>query len=1416
MPEEGKDSTEDEARLSSPLQHDPSSKDVTQKKEIMKGAKIRAQMKGSNKSPPAKKTKRSPGGRGKTVGKKRKNGTAHGRSGGNASAKKAKSIKERRQQRKKQELLSQKKEKSKASGGALPPPPGKTGNIVCEVPLTAGASDAPDDGDFFWEMEKVVGRRVQRGRVEYLIRWKGCPEDQNTWEPASNLCDTAMSDALKYWREEKAKMKKREEDEQRLFGGRDDGGAKDSEPVAEDNSDAGKMREASGAEAAAAAASPAEIYDVASAARVADASPPESMDTEEVEEIEEEDPATLVAPHELDALDARWEWTDAEQVKFQDVERINVNDPNARKVVTEARVNGKPLVLVGHVGWANFAKRWLRRRRKEHAIAPTPAAPLMDVVDEGGLDDSSDRVKAVPTSAARDGDKQQPSEAHAEEEQQPEDGGVLVDLTEAEAGASESERKDQPDSQDVSKDQPEVMDEEPSGGGSDLADGMSGGHVEEDANVISNGDVQDLQLGALPAERTKNELKATSEAKSGAVKAPGMTKSETNEQSKGSVQDCSQNETKDLTEVKPMRAQNVSGGDAKIQPESNQPDEKNSQESNRSAEATPGIAGDAASNVTPEDSGGTSSKNRTEETGSDNLLRKEQCVVDRIEAKFSDVANDEMSGNNSDKVCSGTAPKHGIKKSDSVIILQKDSNVVDLTLSEDDGEEEESDLLDLSKPYELDVTKMIEDIGMEDVPVVRRNYNESKPIHGEIPAGKFLKLCWPSTAMESAAQVTGNPQSRGAKEGAVSSSSTHPKLYLHQWQFPLSDTAGRKLCHQNTPLPHDILGEDLLRHWLDLPQCKSDSPLQYLFMGREETVSKLHRDNGGLAISIAPIIGEKECVLVHRSDGSNCLYHLEVKLEDFDLHAYPLLSQARIWKTVVKPGEILLMPQGTYHQCRNVTPCLSYSRFHLDTVNLLPFLQSMIDGDAPEMEHGDVLWNSTSELIRKVDSLVDEVQARVKCDPPRPVPKLDEKTANLVDTLRELRNIVREVARRTAVREAVKGTKAAGQGGGQSNASSGGTVHDWNILVDDVDMCLHEFRYRRVAKIPTFRPRRSKALQNALKGAVRGQAKVEAGPIVAYNTNLDRAYLALRSASVPSDARSLDATGIERLVKGSKVVARLEQKRVKGTILQIEPALHAAYLSYEDYPSLYDEYQPYELLRVPTNYGGGGAEVRHEEVVPGLIVLNLVGEKKEVYRAVVQSTTCETMYKLLLDLGGCKIERWMTRRSILERVGSVPTDDGEDLKDPDRVVSPDKLEGQKEAERAANLADNRKCPETADRVVTPSNGKDQKEAETVANVADDSEAQKGTERTVTTGDIEDKQEYERATPDGINDMKVPAKCNGCSAQWEKDIDMKEEPLELRVEESKKATNEVCHQVVEENDTEQQLREQDEDSVSGST
>ncbi|KAK9761085.1 hypothetical protein K7432_014271, partial [Basidiobolus ranarum] len=50
-----------------------------------------------------------------------------------------------------------------------------------------------DEEDFYdptepvYEVERVLGKRKYKGRVEYLLKWKGYDDDQNSWEPEGNL-----------------------------------------------------------------------------------------------------------------------------------------------------------------------------------------------------------------------------------------------------------------------------------------------------------------------------------------------------------------------------------------------------------------------------------------------------------------------------------------------------------------------------------------------------------------------------------------------------------------------------------------------------------------------------------------------------------------------------------------------------------------------------------------------------------------------------------------------------------------------------------------------------------------------------------------------------------------------------------------------------------------------------------------------------------------------------------------------------------------------------------------------------------------------------------------------------------------------------------------------------------------------------
>jgi hypothetical protein len=200
---------------------------------------------------------------------------------------------------------------------------------------------------------------------------------------------------------------------------------------------------------------------------------------------------------------------------------------------------------------------------------------------------------------------------------------------------------------------------------------------------------------------------------------------------------------------------------------------------------------------------------------------------------------------------------------------------------------EDIDLKNPNYKFELDVDKMIAHIGGEKAPIAVRNYDESNPIPKKMKVSTFLKKHW-----------------------ACDSNDKKTDFYLHQWQFPLSKTAGPKLVQQCKPLPCGILGEDILKYDNDENEkCFGDNPLQYIFMGKTDTMTKLHQDPGGLEITISTIVGDKECILVHRDDGVDCFYDCEAKLDSVDLHEYPLMSQARIWKTTIRPGDILLMPE---------------------------------------------------------------------------------------------------------------------------------------------------------------------------------------------------------------------------------------------------------------------------------------------------------------------------------------------------------------------------------------------------------------------------------------------------------------------------------------------------------------------------
>ena len=76
------------------------------------------------------------------------------------------------------------------------------------------------DSSNLYEVENILKRRVIKGKREYLIKWKGYPENESTWEPLSHLkyiqyMIKEFEENLKKENEEKEKEKEEKEKEEK-------------------------------------------------------------------------------------------------------------------------------------------------------------------------------------------------------------------------------------------------------------------------------------------------------------------------------------------------------------------------------------------------------------------------------------------------------------------------------------------------------------------------------------------------------------------------------------------------------------------------------------------------------------------------------------------------------------------------------------------------------------------------------------------------------------------------------------------------------------------------------------------------------------------------------------------------------------------------------------------------------------------------------------------------------------------------------------------------------------------------------------------------------------------------------------------------------------------------------------------------
>jgi len=308
----------------------------------------------------------------------------------------------------------------------------------------------------------------------------------------------------------------------------------------------------------------------------------------------------------------------------------------------------------------------------------------------------------------------------------------------------------------------------------------------------------------------------------------------------------------------------------------------------------------------------------------------------------------------------------------------------------------------------------------------------------------------------------------------------------------------------------------------------------------------------------------------------------------------------------------------------------------------------MVDDDAPEIDHGEALWNCATELRRRVDEFFDDTRLCKRQQ--LPMPRLTEDLVQIVDTLRALRNVIREIARRIALKIMLK-TKAVPTVPNENIENNENTSEEktsgpmkvkvgkessaraWATMVEDIDICLHDFRYRNHDSIPKLRLRKDGNDEVCREITESDKPKFDI-----HRTELERVFTFMTKKSPYLMEDSTIAT-VEQIHPAERLVIQFLHKEVTATVHTVAPVMKAALLSFEDYTSFFDEYIPYENLRLPVA-GESSVEVDPEHVVPGKTLIER--KEGEEYRGVVQSTHSEPFLHVEMDIGkDLSLKRWL-------------------------------------------------------------------------------------------------------------------------------------------------------------------------------
>lgn len=237
----------------------------------------------------------------------------------------------------------------------------------------------------------------------------------------------------------------------------------------------------------------------------------------------------------------------------------------------------------------------------------------------------------------------------------------------------------------------------------------------------------------------------------------------------------------------------------------------------------------------------------------------------------------------------------------------------------------------------------------------------------------------------------------------------------------------------------------------------------------------------------------------------------------------------------------------------------------------------MRKGDAVELEHSEVIWNTCHELMARVDDFVEEHRAKKKCwiaapqnDDCSKVIADNQRMTKTVDDLRLFRAACLDIFRSFFSQETRNLPKYRSA--------------DWESLAFEIDRTLHGFSHRDILKVPRYRPQSLKLRTDgneAMRRIINGLKKdIEYKGKWKFNKIFEERQSAMDALPcLCAEDTDMVIPDNVTLRDGDVVSLRLNDRLAKGQLMRVRHQMKAVFLTYSDLPSSFDEYKPLSDVR---------------------------------------------------------------------------------------------------------------------------------------------------------------------------------------------------------------------------------------------